>query len=77
MYDRKKFNYLVNAGLLIIVNPLDPVVRSDCLHRFRQQFRVRHDKVVENRNDVARRAQRARNLLVDPVALLVIVEAAV
>jgi hypothetical protein len=64
--------YLINASLLVVVDPLDSVVWRHSSHRFREQFRIRHDEVVEDGDDVAGWGQRAGHLFVDPVPLFII-----
>ena len=59
------------------MDPADSVIGGDLSHRLRQALRVRHHKGVKHRDDVALGLERARDLLVDPVLLLVVVDAAV
>ena len=66
--------YLVNAGFLVVVYPLDTVIGSDGSHGLWQRLGLRHHEVVKDWNDVAGGRQRARDLFVDPVPLIVVVE---
>ena len=57
---------------LVFVDPAHPVVGGDCAHCFWKLLRLRHHKVVKDRDDLALAAQGAGDLLVDPILLLVV-----
>ena len=48
-----EFNYLVDAGFLVVVNPADPVVGRDHPHRLWQLVWLGHRKVVKYWDDGA------------------------